>query len=143
MALYDPKRYKFPIECNPNLPKPSNANYNPKNVAWMIEFFATIIGQDYTNLQFRYENNTCDTDNLGTGADDDIFVEHPKVENPDDDKIYLDEASQCRPKSADQDRYENAAKKSTRLRNFMNEVGLIEYFKDSCDPSSIKTVAIF
>ena len=125
--LYDPERYKFPIPCNENLPKPSGANYEPQNVAWMIEMFAGVIGQDHTNIRFRYENNTCKDENSGAGDQDDIFVVHP------DDKLYYPEATKCQPKSAEQIRYENAAKKSKRLAIFMEEVGVIDYFEDTCD----------
>lgn len=117
--------YPWPLEDNPDAPKPSNANYDPSNVAWLIEWFGSFISSptllyQYTDLRFRYENNTPDD------PTDDIYVQHPQ------DKVYiyekLDEAYE---KSDELALYEFYAKKSAVLKNFeKNSPAEIEYFKD-------------
>jgi hypothetical protein len=110
-------QYDFPLEEVANSPKPSGANYDPKNVAWMIEMFASILGKSHTELQFVYENNTPNDRN------DDIFVQHPN------DKLYFYE-TQGKQKSDELLTYEAAAQKSDRLRAFQdNSPANIEYFQ--------------
>lgn len=114
-------RYQFPLPTVPNAPVPSKANYSQVNVAWEIEFFANILGSDKSQLTFRYENNT---PNDGT---DDIFVSHPGG-------TYLPDAAACNfPKSPEQIKYEAAAKKSSRLKLYMdNSPAGIKYFNKIC-----------
>ena len=100
---------------------PSNANYNDQNVAWLIEFFAGVLGESHEDLRFRYDNNTDE-------PSDDILVAHPR------DKLYLPEKQACQPRSAEILRYEEAAKKSDRLKAFEEaSPANIEYFNDPCE----------
>ena len=109
-------KYDFPLKEVPNAPKPSQANYSPENVAWLIEFFGGIIGN--SNIKLRYENNTPDN------TKDDIIVSHPG------DKSYFEE-TQGKSKSPELIRYEEAAKQSKRLKLFQdNSPANIDYFQD-------------
>ena len=113
-------RYEFPLPVVKNAPVPSNANYNPTNVAWMIEFFADILGTTKDQIAFRYENNT------PLDPDDDIFVSHPGG-------TYLPNAQACKAKSKEQKIYEAAAKKSVLLKLYQdNSPANITYFDDPC-----------
>ena len=113
-------QYEFPLPEVPNAPVPSQANYSPQNVAWMIEMFAQILGESHTDLRFRYENNTPNIDW------DDIYVEHPN------DKLYLTDKAKCYPDTPELIAYETAAKKSNILKLFQDESPAeIEYFKDT------------
>lgn len=112
-------KYDWPLAENEKLPKPSNANYDPKNVAWMIEMFATSLSKNPDELVFLYENNTPNI------YEDDIAVSHPM------DRLYLPEKKQFKQKSNAQLIYEEYAKGSVRLRLFQdNSPAKIEYFKD-------------
>ncbi len=109
--------YEFPLPEVPNAPVPSEADYSPKNVAWLIEFFAGILGNRASELTFRYENNTPSV------KEDDILVEHPG------DKLYFED-TQGLTKSYELIRYEEAAKKSKRLKLFQdNSPANIDYFQ--------------
>jgi hypothetical protein len=112
--------YKYDFPLTNDKPVPSQANYDPKNVAWLIEQMAQVLGQNHTDLRFRYENNTPDK------PYDDIYVEHPN------DRLYLWEKARCdTTDNPDMMRYERRAKQSTRLRIFEeNSPAEIEYFKD-------------
>jgi len=113
-------RYQFPLPTVENAPVPSEANYAPENVAWMIELFAQILGKRSDEIQFRYENNT---PNKKT---DDIFVSHPGGS-------YLSEASKCKPKSDAMRKYESYAKNSSILKTYMdNSPAGIKYFNQIC-----------
>lgn len=113
-------KYDFPLKEVENAPKPSQANYNPKNCAWLIEMFAEIIGNSHTQIVLHYENNT------PNNAKDDIYVAHPN------DKLYLPDKRNPRlnPKSDELIEYEEKAKDSERLKLFQdNSPAGIEYFK--------------
>jgi hypothetical protein len=114
-------RYQFPLPTVKGAPVPSVANYDPKNVAWMIEFFAQIVGKKPSELEFRYENNTPDD------KTDDIFVKHPGGS-------YLPDASACNfQKSPALLKYEAAAKNSPRLKLYMDHSPAnIKYFQPIC-----------
>lgn len=113
-------KYEFPLPEVDNAPVPSNADYSPENCAWLIEFFAGILGVSHTRLTLRYENNT------PNNKEDDIYVSHPN------DKLYLPELNaklNSEGKSIELVLYEIAAKKSARLRLFEeNSPANIEYF---------------
>lgn len=111
--------YPWPLPEVPGAPVPSKANYDPKNVAPLIESFASLLGKQRTQLIFRYENNT------PNDKTDDIFVKHPN------DKAYLpDYLAAHKGKSPEQTRYEMFAKKSTRLKLFQdNSPAKIKYFQ--------------
>lgn len=122
--------YDFPLKEIEKAPKPSNANYEPQNVAWLVEFFASILGSSsistiftskiYDELLFHYENNTPNDPN------DDIYVGHPL------DKTYIYEYTEKRKeKSYDLLIYELYAKRSARLILFEeNSPANIQYFQD-------------
>lgn len=113
-------RYQFPLPTVKGAPVPSVADYSPTNVAWMIEFFANMIGTNKSQTVFRYENNTPDD------KTDDIFVSHPGG-------TYLPTVTQCRVKKDNMKAYEAAAKKSPLLKLYMdNSPAKIEYFQDRC-----------
>lgn len=114
-------RYQFPLPKVENAPVPSKADYSQTNVAWEIEFFANILGTDKSNITFRYENNTPDD------TTDDILVGHPGG-------TYLPKATACNfPKSPEQTKYEAAAKKSSKLKLYMeNSPAGIKYFNKIC-----------
>lgn len=113
-------QYDFPLADNPKEPVPSNANYDPHNLAWMIEMFASVLGQDSSTIKFIYENNT------PNNRSDDITVEHPG------DGLYLGEKASNKTKSQEQLRYETVAKRSVRLKLFQdNSPAGIEYFQPS------------
>lgn len=112
-------KYDWPLADNDNLPKPSNANYSPKNVAWMIEMFAKSLSRNPDELVFLYENNTPKI------YADDIAVSHPL------DRLYLPEKQEFQEKSNELLLYEEYAKVSNRLKLFQdNSPAKIEYFKD-------------
>jgi len=118
-------RYEFPLPEVENAPVPSNADYSPKNVAWLIEMFAAIVGVDESQVCLLYENNT------PKDRGDDIYVCHPQ------DKLYYDEAAKCRPKSPEQERYEEFAKKSALLKLYEeNSPAGIQYFQPLCNPET-------
>ena len=99
--------YKYDFPLTNKGPTPSQANYSPQNVAWLIEFFANMLtSTDHTELKLRYENNT--PDHRG----DDILVAHPQ------DKLYLPDKEKCKPKKSDLIRYEEFAKRSSTLKLF-------------------------
>jgi hypothetical protein len=125
-------QYEFPLPEVPNAPVPSQANYDSRNVAWMIEMFAQILGQNHTDLRFRYENNTPSI------LWDDIYVEHPN------DKLYLTDKAKCYPDTPELDLYEEKAKKSSILKLFQdNSPAGIEYFKDTgCGPIITEVFAL-
>jgi hypothetical protein len=112
--------FNFPLEEVRLAPVPSQANYNAKNVAPLIESFAGLLGTDKSNVSFRYENNT------PNNANDDIVVSHPN------DADYLGTfLSKHNNKSPEMLRYENAAKRSARLAEFeRNSPADIVYFKN-------------
>ena len=113
-------RYQFPLPEVKGAPVPSVANYKPTNVAWMIEFFANMLGKHKNQVVFRYENNT------PNDKTDDIFVSHPGG-------TYLPDAMKCRVKKPDMIAYEEAAKKSALLKLYMdNSPAKITYFQDKC-----------
>ena len=114
-------RYQFPLPKVQGAPVPSVANYQPQNVAWMIEFFANILGKTPSEVVFRYENNTPDD------PTDDIFVSHPGGS-------YLPSHTACNfKKSDDLKRYEAAAKQSPLLKTYMdNSPAKIKYFQPIC-----------
>lgn len=115
-------RYEFPLPEVKNAPVPSQADYEPKNVAWLIEMFASILGTEKENIALRYENNT------PKDKDDDIEVKHPG------DKLYYPEAAKCIAKSPEQVRYEQFAKKSALLKLYQdNSPAKITYFNPTCD----------
>ena len=126
---YDDKDYVFPLPNVAGLPKPSTANYEPSNVAPLIEGLAGSVptNPDGTcpatpfGIAFRYENNTPDH------KDDDIIVAHPQDMNY--LNTYLNE--HC-PGSIEQNRYEFMAKKSARLQAFQeSSPAEIEYFQQN------------
>lgn len=113
-----PYIYEFPLPEVEGAPVPSNADYSPQNVAWLIEFLAGIIGKTKTEIGLRYENNTPSI------KSDDIIVYHPN--NGD----YLPGAQTPTEQSPSMWRYEYYAKKSARLREFMETSPAgIEYFQ--------------
>lgn len=113
-------QYEFPLPEVPGAPVPSQANYSPQNVAWMIELFAQILGENHTELRFRYENNTPSIDW------DDIYVEHPN------DRLYLTDKAKCYPDTPELIAYETKAKQSSILKLFQDESPAgIEYFMDT------------
>jgi hypothetical protein len=114
-------RYQFPLPTVKDAPVPSQADYSQANVAWMIEFFAGVIGSDPSEVVFRYENNTPDD------KTDDILVSHPGGE-------YLPTATACNfKKSPELKRYEAAAKKSKLLKLYQdNSPAGITFFNQIC-----------
>jgi hypothetical protein len=115
--------YKYDFPLTNKGPTPSQADYSSENVAWLIEFFATLIdGSDHTQLALRYENNS--PKNTG----DDIIVRHPQ------DKLYLPEASKCKLDQPNMLKYERFAKQSSILKLFEdNSPAGIKYFNDCVD----------
>ena len=112
-------KYDWPLAENDSLPKPSNANYQPSNVAWMIEMFANSLSKNPDELVFVYENNT------HSFREDDITVKHPM------DKLYLPEKQTIKGKSSEMSIYEEYAKASYRLKLFQdNSPAKIEYFRE-------------
>jgi hypothetical protein len=101
-------QYEFPLPEVKKAPVPSQANYEPRNVAWMIEMFAQVLGQNHTSLRFRYENNT------PNNPWDDIYVEHPN------DKLYFTEKARCDTKNQEMIQYETKARQSDILRLFQD-----------------------
>jgi hypothetical protein len=119
-------QYEFPLPEVPGAPVPSQANYSPQNVAWMIEMFMLVLGldpetsDDRARILFRYENNTPSI------KSDDIFVGHH------DPNTYLPDKQKCYPDTPELIAYEKAAKKSSILKLFQDESPAgIEYFKDT------------
>lgn len=111
-------KYEFPLPEVPDAPKPSQADYSPQNVAWLIEFFANILGRSASELEFVYENNT------PKNRKDDIHVRHPG------DGDYLPGVQNLR-KSPELIHYEEVAKQSDILKKFQdNSPANIEYFQD-------------
>lgn len=119
MADDFPYTYEFPLPEVEGAPVPSQADYSPRNVAPLIESFATILGEDKTSLRFRYENNT------PGNKDDDIIVSHPN------DGDYLDQAiERGQVPNSQMERYVEMAKASERLRVYMEaSPANITYFK--------------
>ena len=118
---YDPQDYQFPLPDVAGLPRPSNANYSPQNVAPLIEGLAAFVSVTSASpfaLAFRYENNS--PNNTG----DDIQVQHPG------DRDYLaDHRAQHTAGSPEQTAYEAAARQSARLRAFeQSSPAGIDYF---------------
>jgi hypothetical protein len=93
----------------------SKANYDPSNVAPLIESFAGMLGKERTALKFQY-----------AAGGELLEVTHPN------DKSYLDGyLATHNAKSAALVQYETAAKKSVRLRAYQDTSPAgIEYFKD-------------
>jgi hypothetical protein len=112
-------QYDFPLKEIALEPKPSTANYDQKNCAWLIEFFAGILGYTKDQVVLNYENNT-PKDRV-----DDIYVHHPN------DKLYLPEKQNSKEKkSPELLNYEFKAKKSARLKLFQNNSpAKIKYFQ--------------
>lgn len=111
-------KYDFPLKEIEKAPTPSNADYSPRNVAWLMEMFASVISYDYTKIGFIYENNS------PINRTDDILVAHPG-----DDIYYYKYQEEHKEKSLDMLRYEEAAKRSVRLKMFQdNSPAKIEYF---------------
>lgn len=112
-------KYNFPLKEVKGAPVPSRADYDPQNIAPLIEFFAGQIGADKANVVFRYENNTVNN------KTDDIWVPHPN------DGEYLPPyLNDHKGKSSELERYEVAAKKSVRLKLFQdNSPANIKYFQ--------------
>lgn len=115
-------RYQFPLPEVKNAPVPSQADYSPKNVAWMMEMFGGILGYDASQLTFIYENNT------PNDTTDDIHVSYPG------DGPYLPTANACNFKKSDaMKKYEAAAKNSRLLKLYEeNSPAKIKYFKKIC-----------
>ena len=112
-------KYNFPLQEVKGAPVPSKADYDPQNVAPLIEFFAGVINEPTAYMAFRYENNTFNN------KTDDIWVKHP--ENGAYLPPYMNEH---KGKSNDLLRYETAAKKSKRLKLFQdNSPAKITYFQ--------------
>ena len=119
---FDPDDYVWPLPEVPGAPVPSQADYSPQNVAPLIESFAQFVngGTSPLEIAFVYENNTPND----TG--DDITVTHPN-----DDQYLPDYLAEVCPGSTAMDRYEQAAKKSERLKTFQDTSPAgIEYFQD-------------
>jgi hypothetical protein len=112
--------YQYPLPEIKNAPVPSTANYSPKNVAPLMEFFAGILGKQPDEIQFRYENNSADS------KADDIRVDHPGGDYLGPYLVAHKEVS------SDMKRYEQYAKKSLRLRRFQDSSpAKIKYFQDA------------
>lgn len=87
------------------------ANYDPKNVAPLIEFFGQVTGNGETSLRFSFPDN--DVDHPGDGTYLPGYLRQHKT------------------KTAALVRYEAAAKGSARLREFeKNSPAGIRYFQD-------------
>lgn len=116
--------YEWPLPDVPDAPRPSQADYSEENVAWMIEFFGQMLGYSSEDIAFRYENNTPDD------PDDDIFVVHPGG-GPEEGGTYLQQARERAAQGSEaMQRYNEAAKKSCRLRQFeRNSPAGICYFQ--------------
>ena len=108
-----------------NEPVPSQANYKPENVAWLIEMFAGVLHRGKMGIRFRYPNNTEYPENTNIESDD-IFVDHPN-----ESVSYLAKYSVLhRSKSKEQQRYEDRAKKSKILKQYEeNSPAKIKYFQ--------------
>lgn len=101
--------YSYPDD-NPREGQSSKADYSAANVAPLIEMFAAILGVERTQVQLVYPENPV------PGA-----VSHP------DDREYPFNKTPA--KSSDLLRYEEAAKRSSRLKLFMDNSGAgIDYF---------------
>ena len=84
----------------------NNELVEAKNVAWLIEFFAAILGTSRSNIELMYD---------GTSSP----IKHPE------DKDYLPEAVKGhRTKSDSLWRYEEAAKNSARLKAYQKANGI-------------------
>lgn len=94
--------------------EPSKANYEPKHLAWMIELFGACLGVDQHHIGFRYSHSK--------DKEKDTYVWHPQ------DKSYMSEVFAPRVKSPEQERYEEAAKKSVRLHEFAKKSN-VEYWQ--------------
>lgn len=117
---FDPDDYVFPLPEVPGAPVPSGADYSPENVAPLIESFSQFVPADPLEIAFQYENNTPDD----TG--DDIIVVHPN-----DGEYLQDYLDEVCPGSDAMAVYEQAAKKSARLKTFQDTSPAgIEYFQD-------------
>ena len=120
---YNDSDYEFPLPDVPGLPRPSTANYTPQNVAPLIEGLAghvpTTTSASPFGVAFRYENNS------PTNRGDDIQVQHPQ------DRDYLDAyLNDINNGSPEQERYEQAARQSDRLRTFeQTSPAKIDYFQ--------------
>ena len=130
--------YQFPLPEVAGAPVPSTADYSSQNCAWLIEFFAHVLSVSFNepfshmDVSLKYENNT------PGDTTDDITVVHPN------DKFYLPEEGRCRDKSRELLRYEAAAKKSQRLKDFEKESPAgIKYFDDMCPVTRETSVFIF
>lgn len=124
--------YKFPLEDNVKLPSPSRANYDNKNIAWMIEMFASIFGKSKNGIVMKYENNSSRNKN------NNIYVQHPEepqniyVQHPNDKSYYDDAIKNGHKLNPEMERYNMHAKKSQRLLNYMeSSPAKIEYFQNS------------
>ena len=116
-------RYEFPLPEVKGAPVPSQADYSPQNVAWLVEFLADMIGQSHTGISLKYENNT------PNDTQDDIIVNHPQ------DGLYWPAAHACNfEKSPEQKRYEKFAKKSKLLKLYAeHSPAQIEFFQPICN----------
>lgn len=112
--------YKWPLEPVAGAPVPSRANYDPKNIAPLVESFAAMFGVKKEQIQFTYENN--DPNNVNTNID----ISHPG------DAVYLNKyLDGNKQKSSAQSRYELYAKQSARLIAFQNlSPAGVDYFND-------------
>jgi hypothetical protein len=90
------------IPISPYLTEKNLDDYDPTNLAWMMEFFGNILGVSYTQIGFLYENST-------------DVIQHPQ------DKEYLPEASQPKAKTPEMLKYEMYAKRSRLLKKFQDE----------------------
>ena len=125
MALSKPKdswyQYEFPLPEVKGAPVPSQADYSQQNVAWLIEFFASILAVDPARLMLLYENNTPDD------TSDDILV--PYIN---DGVSYLEERLDSIVDTPEIVHYNLKARRSSILKIFETySPAEIEYFKNA------------
>ena len=120
-----PHWYNEPYHVPLHEPQPSKADYSPKNVAWLIEMFANILGKSREEIQLRYPNNT-EYPETADIPEDDIIVSHPGG----DRNYWAEEVLARKTKSPELMHYESHAKRSAILKLYeKHSPAGIEYFQ--------------
>lgn len=143
-------RYEFPLPEVENAPVPSQMednqkNYKSKNLQWMMEMFAGILGVEPEQVCFRYENNQpegrCQPID---GVETELPTTKPNIYvcHPGGAPVYPPECGgklngRSMVKSEELRRYEEAAKKSELLKLYEeNSPANIKYFNPLCPPAT-------
>lgn len=111
-------KYEFPLPEIAGAPRPSRANYDPENVAWMIEMFASTLRKSANQITFRYENN------MPFDEREHIIVGHPGGQHLYDKQSNMTKSSELR-------YYESKAKMSSILKLYeRHSPAQIDFFDD-------------